>query len=97
MLAIGILGSIIILLSWVIRIKNTKEDNKVNRDSFPTEARFNIMISFGTLILFIYSLLIQDPIFSMLNFIGFVLPWYQIYLWWQASDKPTKRSRKHEA
>lgn len=73
--AIGLLGMIILVSSWVPQTIETIKFKKC-----PLNLNFILLYTFSSLLLTIYSFLIRDIIFFMLNFLAFLQSFINLYI-----------------
>ncbi len=72
---IGLIGMIILVSSW---IPQTIETIKLKR--CPLNINFILLYTVSSLLLTIYSFLIKDIIFLMLNFLAFLQSFINLYI-----------------
>jgi MtN3 and saliva related transmembrane protein len=72
---IGLLGMIILVSSWVPQTFETIKSKKC-----PLNINFILLYTFSSLLLTIYSLLIKDIIFLILNFLAFLQSFINLYI-----------------
>jgi len=72
---IGLLGMIILVGSWIPQTLETIKSKKC-----PLNINFILLYTFSSLLLTIYSLLIKDLIFLILNFLAFLQSFINLYI-----------------
>ncbi|MEM4634032.1 MAG: lipid-A-disaccharide synthase N-terminal domain-containing protein [Candidatus Anstonellaceae archaeon] len=79
---IGIIGLSLILFGWLLELKKSLAQKKPK-----VPLKFSLIYACGSLLLFIYSAILGDPIFALLNIFAFLIAGANAYFWLKARKR----------
>lgn len=78
---IGLTGMIILVSSWLPQTIET-----IKTRNCPLNMKFIILYTFSSFLLTIYSILIKDMVFTLLNFLAFVQSFTNLFIKIKSKD-----------